>query len=97
MAAHRKLPLIEVGFHLFTIGGTEEIGGVREVLPDGRPEIVVDIENAGDFIIPLSAIDSVVEQKVIVDPSRLDGQVRDAIQHAHDAEIAPSLEGVEPG
>jgi hypothetical protein len=92
MAPHPKLPFIDVGYHLFVSGGTEEVGAVREVAPAGRPEIVVDIENAGDFIIPLSAVVAVVEQKVIVNVDALDDGVRDAIRHAHDAEVPPSRE-----
>ena len=95
MSPHRKLPLIEVGYHLFISGGTEEVGAVREVLPEGRPELIVDIENAGDFTVPLSAVEAVVEQKVIVKPELLERKVREAIEHAHDAEVAPSLEGTE--
>jgi hypothetical protein len=93
---HRKLPMIEVGYHLFVSGGTEEVGAVREVAPAGRPEIVVDIENAGDFIVPLSAIEAVIEGKVILTPSRLDRHLREAIRHAHEAELPPSLEGGPP-
>ena len=93
----RKLPNIEIGYHLFVSGGTEEIGAVREVLPAGRAEIVVDIENGGDWVIPLHAIESVVEQKVILSPERLDDRLREAIRHAHEAEMPPSLEGVDQG
>ena len=84
-----KLPMIEVGFHVFPEGGDEEVGAVREVAPGGRPELVVDIENAGDFIIPLDAVTAVVEEKVIVDPKRLPERVVQAMQHAHDAEDYP--------
>ena len=97
MAPHHKLPFIDVGYHLFITGGTEEVGAVREVAPEGRPEIVVDIENAGDFVIPLSAVEAVIEQKVIVRPEKLDQRLREAIGHAHDAEVPPSQEGSEPG
>jgi hypothetical protein len=93
MSPHRKLPLIEVGYHLFVSGGNEEVGAVREVAPAGRPEIVVDIENAGEFVIPLKAIETVIEQKVILAPDRLEAPVREAIRHAHEGEIPPSLEG----
>jgi len=92
MSPHRKLPFIDVGYHLFLTGGTEEVGAVRQVAPHGRPEIVVDIENAGDFTIPLSAIDNVIEGKVIVHPEKLDARLREAIGHAHDAEVPPSKE-----
>jgi hypothetical protein len=85
----RKLPLIEVGFHVFPQGGDEEVGAVREVAPGGRPELVVDIENAGDFVIPLDAVTEVVEEKVIVDPKKLPERVVQAMQHAHDAEDYP--------
>jgi len=85
----RKLPLIEVGFHVFPQGGDEEVGAVREVAPGGRPELVVDIENAGDFVIPLDAVAEVVEEKVIVDPKKLPDRVVQAMQHAHDAEDYP--------
>ena len=56
----RKLPMIEIGFHVFPQGGDEEVGAVREVAPGGRPELVVDIENAGDFVIPLDAVTDVL-------------------------------------
>jgi hypothetical protein len=85
----RKLPLIEVGFQVFASGESEEFGAVREVAPGGRPQIVVDIENAGDHVIPLSAITAVTEQKVIVDLRKLPESVREAVKHAHDAEDFP--------
>jgi hypothetical protein len=84
-----KLPLIEVGFHVFPQGGDEEVGAVREVAPGGRPELLVDIENAGDFVIPLDAVTAVLEEKVIVDVEKLPDRVRNAIRHAHDAEDYP--------
>jgi hypothetical protein len=77
---------IEVGFQVFTSDGGEEFGAVRQVMPHGRPEITIYVENAGDFTVPLSAIEAVHSQKVIVNCSRLDSQLRRAIGHAHDAE-----------
>jgi len=85
----RKLPLIEIGFQVFATGVTEEFGAVREVLPGGRPEIVVDIENSGDHVIPLAAVTAVTEQKVMVDLRKLPDGVREAVKHAHDAEDFP--------
>ena len=81
--------MIEVGFQVFAAGETEEFGAVREVLPGGRPQLVVDIENSGDHVIPLSAVTAVTEQKVMVDLRRLPESVREAIKHAHDAEDFP--------
>jgi hypothetical protein len=84
----QRLPPIEIGYHVFLVGAEEESGAVRDIRPAERC-IVVDIENAGDFEIPLDAIDSVVEQKVFLDPRRLDAKLRAAVKHAHDAEDYP--------
>lgn len=75
---------IEVGFHTFAADGGEEFGAVREVRPSG---LVVYVENAGDFVVPLDAVDAVHSQKVILRCERLDPALRDAIAHAHDAEV----------
>lgn len=82
----KKLPLIEVGFQVFARDGGEEFGAVRQVVPGGRPEIVVYVENTGDFVIPLSAVTGVHSQKVLVDVAQLDERTRVAIGKAHDAE-----------
>ena len=77
---------IEVGFQVFAADGGEEFGAVREVSPHGRAEIVIYVENAGDFTVPLGAVEAVHAQKVILDCKRLDPGLRHAIGHAHDAE-----------
>ena len=56
---------IQVGYQTFVSDGGEEFGAVREVSPNGRPELVIYVENAGDFVVPLSAVASVHSQKVI--------------------------------
>jgi hypothetical protein len=30
----------------------EEFGAVRAVSPNGQPELVIYVENAGDFVVP---------------------------------------------
>ena len=77
---------IEVGFQAFVSDGGEEFGAVRQVKPDGRPEIVIYVENAGDFVVSLDAVETVHFDKVILNCSRLDRRLREAIGHAHDAE-----------
>jgi hypothetical protein len=77
---------IEIGYQTFVSDGSEEFGAVREVFPNGRPELVIYVENAGDFVVPLSAVASVHSQKVILTCSKLDRRLRQAIGHAHDAE-----------
>ena len=42
----------------------------------------------GDFTIPLSAVQSVLEKKVVLNPTHLGAAVLHAIHHAHDKEEA---------
>ena len=66
--------------------GGGEFGAVRAVSPNGRPELVIYVENAGDFVVPLSAVEAVHSQKVILNCGKLDRRLRQAIGHAHNAE-----------
>jgi hypothetical protein len=77
---------IEIGYQTFVSDGGEEFGAVREVSPNGRPELVIYVENAGEFVVPLSAVEAVHSQKVILTCRKLDHRLRQAIVHAHDAE-----------
>ncbi len=71
------------GFMVFVSDGDEGIGSVREVR---QTELVIYIENAGDFVVALSAVKGVHSDKVILDHTRLDLRLRDAIRHARDSE-----------
>jgi hypothetical protein len=77
---------IEIGYQVFVSDSGEEVGAVRDVAPNGRPELVIYVENAGDYIVPLGAIEAVHSQKVILNCSKLERGLRHAIGHAHDAE-----------
>ena len=77
---------IEEGSEVFLSETGKPFGAVREVRPDGRPEILVYIENAGDVAIPLEAVSAAHFQKVIVDGGKLDPGVRDSIRRAHKSE-----------
>ena len=77
---------IQEGFEVFVSDDDKAFGAVRQVRPHGRSELVVYVENAGDFTIPFAAISAVHSQKVIVDCDKLDHRLRKAIGHAHDAE-----------
>jgi hypothetical protein len=74
---------IEIGYQAFVSDGGEEFGAVREVYPD---RLVVYVENSGDFVIPLAAVEAVHSQKVVFSCNSLDARLRRAIGHAHDAE-----------
>jgi hypothetical protein len=75
---------IEVGYQAFVSDGGEEFGAIREV---GRDGLVVYVENAGEFRVPVDAVTAVHSQKVVFDCGRLDARLRRAIGHAHDAEV----------
>jgi hypothetical protein len=74
---------IEVGFQTFLSDGGEEFGAVRKISPQ---ELLIYVENAGDFAVPMDAVESVHSGKVILTCSRLDRRLRQAIGHAHDSE-----------
>ena len=80
---------IEEGFMAFLADGREGIGAVREVSPTS---IVIYIENAGEFIIPRTAVKDVHSEKVILKQESLDRRLLAAIGHAHDSED-PNLVG----
>ena len=74
---------IQVGFQAFASDGGEEFGAVRKVSPH---ELVIYVENAGDFTVPLDAVESVHSEKVILNCRKLDSRLRKASGHAHDSE-----------
>jgi hypothetical protein len=73
---------IEIGYQAFVSDGSEEFGAVRQV----SPELVIYVENAGDFVVPRDAVETVHSQKVILNCGKLERRLRQAIGHAHDAE-----------
>ena len=78
---------IREGFMVFVSDGDEGIGAVRHI---SSAEMTVYIENAGDFVVPLTSIKAVHSGKVIIDRDKLDGRLRDAIGHARDREEFPT-------
>jgi len=77
---------IREGYEVFLADGQKAFGAVREVAPHGRQELVIYVENSGDFLVPFDAIESVHAQKVILKRNRLDTRLREAIARAHAAE-----------
>jgi len=84
--AKKRLPPIELGYQAFAKGAEEEFGAVRQVRAE---DLVIYIEDAGDTVVPLSAVTEVIEGKVIVDTSKLEDGVRRAIENAHRDEDYP--------
>jgi hypothetical protein len=83
---------VQEGFEVFISDTDQAFGAVREVAPRGRPELVVYVENAGDFTAGFDAVKAVHAQEVIVDSGKLEHRLRKAIGHAHDSED-PNLQG----
>ncbi|MFT3731304.1 MAG: hypothetical protein QM780_07750 [Hyphomicrobium sp.] len=80
---------IEEGFMAFLVDGKDGIGAVRDVTPTS---LVIYVENAGEFVIPRSAVKDVHSQKVMLKPELLDKRFLAAIGHVHDSED-PKLVG----
>jgi hypothetical protein len=76
---------IEIGFQVYAVEGGEAFGAVPGYRPNAKT-LIISIENAGDFVVPLEAVQRVHDGKVLVDMGRLDARVRAAIAHAHDRE-----------
>jgi hypothetical protein len=74
---------IREGFDVFLHNGEAAFGAVRQVRPG---EIVVYVENAGDFEIPLGAVIDAYSEKVILDSAKLDPALIEAIRRAHNSE-----------
>jgi hypothetical protein len=77
---------IQEGFEVFVSDVDKPFGAVRQIAGHGRGDLVIYVENAGDFTVPRSAVSAVHAQKVILNPAKLDKKLRDAIKRAHDAE-----------
>ena len=74
---------IEIGYEAFLRGEKEKFGAIRGLAPR---TLTVWVEHAGDYPVLRDAVDSVVEQKVVFDPGKLEAGVLEAIRHAQDAE-----------
>jgi len=74
---------IEEGFDVFVHDGAKAFGAVRQV---HAREIIIYVENGGDFRVPLAAVKDVHDEKVILDSSRLDSALKEAIRRAHAVE-----------
>ena len=75
---------VQAGQMVFVADGEMGVGGVREVRSE---ELVVNIQNAGDFVLPMSAVRAVHDGKVVLDLQALDAPVIEALRHVHDAEL----------
>jgi hypothetical protein len=77
-----KLRAIETGFHVYLEEGGKDFGAIRQVAPGGRDELIVFIQNEGNFIVPSRAVRSAHDSKVMLDRSQLGERVLGAISRA---------------
>ena len=74
---------IREGFDVFAHDGEKAVGAVRHVR---KGAIVIYVENAGDFEVPISAVMDAHSEKVILDSAKLDPRLQQAIRRAHSGE-----------
>ena len=74
---------VKEGFDVFLTEGGKSFGAVRQLRKAG---LVIYVENAGDFEVPLSAVIDAHSEKVILNSARIDPKLREAIRRAHSGE-----------
>jgi hypothetical protein len=74
---------VEVGYQVFLTEGGETFGAVHDVRTD---ELVIYVENSGDFIVKADSIARVHDGKVVLDGTRLEPRLWIAIARAHERE-----------
>jgi hypothetical protein len=81
--AHRD---VELGYPVFLADGGVAFGAVRAV---NAGELIVNVENGGDFVVPVRAVAKIASKKVVVSWTALSPDVQRAIAHALDREDFP--------
>src|SRR5215470_9164169 len=79
---------IKQGDEVFLHDGEVPFGSVQRHPPHDAKEIVIYVENAGEFLVPLNAVKSSHDGKVLLDKGKLHLELLEAIKHAHDREDA---------
>lgn len=78
-----QMSLVEVGFQVFLTEGGETFGSVHDVRQD---ELIIYVENGGDFVVKSESVARIHDGKVILDGARLDRKLWKAIAKAHERE-----------
>jgi hypothetical protein len=77
---------IQEGLEVFVTDGAVAFGAVRHVEGPNAQDFVVYVENAGEFRVPVSAVEAIHEGKVVLHCTKLAPALRRAIGHAHEGE-----------
>jgi hypothetical protein len=94
MARH-KLPLIQAGDQVYTAGNDSPCAAVRAVFTDDEPELLVNVEGAGDWYVPLGAVERVFDGKVVLRWDDLPPRLQEAFRCARRSEDYPSAGAAE--
>ena len=68
---------------VFVADGEVGVGAVREVR---ETDMVVNIQNAGDVVLPLTAIRDIHSGKVVLDLDQLEAPIIEALNRVHESE-----------
>lgn len=71
---------IKEGFDVFLTEGGKSFGAVRQVR---KSELVIYVEDAGDFEVPFEAVKDAGAGKLVLDEKHLSPKLRQAIASAH--------------
>ena len=71
---------VKDGFDVFLTEGGKSFGAVRQVR---KSELVIYVENAGDFNVPFAAVKDAGAGKVVLDERQLSPKLLEAIANAH--------------
>jgi len=75
---------IKQGYEVFLADGEPPFGSVLHVR--NAKEFTICVEDAGEFVVPTSAVKAVHAEKVILNRTKLGLELQEAIKHAHDEE-----------
>jgi ribosomal protein L21 len=78
----KRVP-VSIGDQVYAREDSEVFGSVLQVR---EHELVIDVEGFGEVTVEARYVKAVHDGKVIVDVTKLGGDVRRAIGHAHDSE-----------
>ncbi len=79
---------IDEGNEVFLHDGEVAFGTVQRRPPNDAKEIVIYVENAGEFIVPIAAVKAAHDGKVLLDNGKLHQELQEAIANAHKSEDA---------
>ena len=74
---------VQIGDMVFLVDGDQAVGAVRGVW---KQNIIVYVEDNGEFQIPLTAVAEIHSQKIMLNVHLLNQEFLTAIRHAHDHE-----------